>query len=87
MFKNISIFLILFIVILFFYFTFIKYISDENIKKINLNRLNIEEKIEKRFSDLPILENDTNNIIEFNSGINTENQIKRNFWDLIKKND
>ena len=87
MFKNISIFLILFIVILFFYFTFVKYISDENIKKINLNRLNIEEKIEKRFSDLPILENDTNNIIEFNSGINTENQIKRNFWDLIKKND
>ena len=87
MFKNISIFLILFIVILFFYFTFIKYISDENIKKINLNRLNIEEKIEKGFSDLPILENDTNNIIEFNSGINTENQIKRNFWDLIKKND
>tara|TARA_A100001011_G_scaffold386271_1_gene461764 strand:- start:387 stop:650 length:264 start_codon:yes stop_codon:yes gene_type:complete len=87
MFKNVILFLILSVVFLFFYLIFLKYISNENIKKINLNRLNIDNKIENEYSDLIILENDTNNIIEFNSGFNTENEIKRNFWDLIKKND
>ena len=87
MFKNVILFLILSFVFLFFYLNFLKYISNENIKKINLNRLNIDNKIENEYSDLIILENDTNNIIEFNSGFNTENEIKRNFWDLIKKND
>ena len=87
MFKNVILFLILSVVFLFFYLIFLQYISNENIKKINLNRLNIDNKIENEYSDLIILENDTNNIIEFNSGFNTENEIKRNFWDLIKKND
>ena len=87
MFKNIFLFLILLIISLFFYLIFTKYTSNENIKKINLNRLNIEKKFEDKYSELPKLENNTNNVIEFNSGFNIEDKIKRNFWDLIKKND
>tara|TARA_B100001540_G_C15675960_1_gene582448 strand:- start:685 stop:948 length:264 start_codon:yes stop_codon:yes gene_type:complete len=87
MIKNIFLFSILSITFLFFYLIFTKYTSNENIKKINLNRLNIEKKFEDKYSELPKLENDTNNVIEFNSGFNTENKTKRNFWDLIKNND
>tara|TARA_B100000427_G_C15336127_1_gene519067 strand:+ start:546 stop:809 length:264 start_codon:yes stop_codon:yes gene_type:complete len=87
MIKNIFLFSILSITFLFFYLIFTKYTSNENIKKINLNRLNIEKKFEEKYSELPKLENDTNNVIEFNSGFNTENKTKRNFWDLIKNND
>tara|TARA_B100001029_G_scaffold136676_1_gene115649 strand:- start:121 stop:384 length:264 start_codon:yes stop_codon:yes gene_type:complete len=87
MFKNIFLFLIFLIISLFFYLIFTKYTSNENIKKINLNRLNIEKKFEDKYSELPKLENNTNNVIEFNSGFNIEDKIKRNFWDLIKKND
>ena len=87
MIKNIFLFSILSIIFLFSYLIFTKYTSNENIKKINLNRLNIEKKFEEKYSELPKLENDTNNVIEFNSGFNTENKTKRNFWDLIKNND
>ena len=45
-------------------------------------------KIEERLLTLPILKNDTYNVIEFNSGYDTNNnKIKRNFWNLFKKND
>lgn len=87
MFKNIFLFLIFLIISLFFYLIFTKYTSNENIKKINLNRLNIEKKFEDKYSELPKLENNTNNVIEFNSGFIIDDKIKRNFWDLIKKND
>tara|TARA_B100000945_G_scaffold196232_1_gene157765 strand:- start:121 stop:384 length:264 start_codon:yes stop_codon:yes gene_type:complete len=87
MFKNIFLFLIFLIISLFFYLIFTKYTSNENIKKINLNRLNIEKKFEDKYSELPKLENNTNNVIEFNSGFIIDDKIKRNFWDLLKKND
>ena len=51
-----------------------------------MNRLNIEEIIKTKISKIPILENDTNNVIEFNSSFSEEIQDnkKRNFWDLLK---
>ena len=36
-------------------------------------------------SNLPILDNDTNNVIEFNSGYNMDNKKKRSFWNLLNK--
>jgi len=62
--------------------------SDKNIKKINSNRTSVYKKIEENISNLPLLTNDTNDVIEFNSGYdNDNNKIKRNFWKLFKKND
>ena len=62
--------------------------SEENKKKINLNRKNIYSKIKDNLTTLPLLKNDTKDVLEFNSGYENDNKkIKRNFWDLFKKND
>ena len=85
MYKIINLFLIIFI-ILFFFNTFKYYSSNKNIKNINLNRSNIEEIIKKKIANIPILENDTSSVIEFNSTFfdETQDKKKRNFWDLLK---
>ena len=85
MYKIFNIFF-LFIIILFFFNVYKYYISNQNIKKINLNRLNIEQILKKKISNLPILANDTNNVIEFNSSFSEEmtSSEKRSFWDLLK---
>ena len=85
MYKIINLFLLV-SVFLFFFKIFSYYSSNKNIKNINFKRLNIEEILEKKTSDLPVLENDTNNVIEFNSAFSDEikTKEKRNFWDLLK---
>ena len=85
MYKIINLFLIIFI-ILFFFNTYKYYSSSKNIKNINLNRSNIEEIIKKKIANIPILENDTSSVIEFNSTFfdETQDKKKRNFWDLLK---
>ena len=52
----------------------------------NFNRENIEEKLKKTISDLPVLIDDTNNVIEFNDTANIEikNEKTRSFWKLLK---
>lgn len=62
------------------------YLSNNNREKINSNRTNIYSKIKDNLSNLPLLKNDTDNVIEFNSGYNDrDNKVKRNFWNLFKK--
>ena len=85
MYKLINLFFLI-IIFLFFFNIYKYYSSNKNIKNINLNRSNIEEIIKTKISKIPILENDTNNVIEFNSSFSEEIQDnkKRNFWDLLK---
>ena len=85
MYKLINLFFLI-IIFLFFFNIYKYYSSNKNIKNINLNRSNIEEIIKTKISKIPILENDTNNVIEFNSSFSDEIQDnkKRNFWDLLK---
>ena len=79
---NIVIFLIF---IIFFVIIFKYYSSSKNMNEKNENRLNINEIIKEKISDLPVLPNDTNNIIEFNNSLeDTTNEKKRSFWELIK---
>ena len=63
------------------------YFSKKNINSKNFNRSNIDQILKEKITDLPILLNDTNNVIEFNNSIGSETDIKkkRSFWDLIKK--
>ena len=84
--KKISNILFLVIVILFFYNIFKYYSSSINIININLNRSNIEFFLKNKISSLPILENDTNNILEFNSSFDEEikNYQPRSFWNLLR---
>ena len=63
------------------------YFSKKNINSKNFNRSKIDEILKEKITDLPILLNDTNNVIEFNNSIESETDIKkkRSFWDLIKR--
>ena len=86
MIKNFFSILIYLFLIFFIFFIFIIYFSDENKKKINSNRTNNYSKIEDILPSLPLLKNDTQNAIKFNSGYeNDNNKIKRDFWNLFKK--
>mgnify|MGYP006128075315 CR=1 FL=1 len=88
MIKNFFSILIFLFIFLFTFFTISTYLSDENKKKINLNRENVYLKIEDSLSGLPFLKNDTKDVIQFNSGYDIDsNKTKRNFWNLFKKND
>ena len=85
MYKIINL-LIVIIISLFFFNIYKYYSSNLNIKNVNLNRSNIEEILKDKNSNLIFLENDTNNVIEFNSSFSEEikNNEKRNFWNLLK---
>ena len=47
----------------------------------------MEKILETKIINLPILSNDTYNVIEFNNSLEKEinNNKKRSFWDLLKK--
>ena len=77
----------LFFFILFLFSTFKYYVSNTNIKTTNFNRTNVDEFLKEKMLELPILQNDTNNVIEFNDTFENEmnEEKKRSFWDLIKK--
>ena len=85
MYKIINLFFLI-IIFLFFLNIYKYYSSNKNIKNINLNRSNIEEIIKTKISNIPILENDTNNVIEFNSSFFEEikDNKSRSFWNLLK---
>ena len=80
-------FLFISVSVLIFSYTVINfYLSEKNKKRISKNRTNIESSIVSKNLDLKILSNDTNNVIEYNTGytINQNKKPKRNFWNLIK---
>lgn len=80
--------LIFVFIFLFIYFVISFYVSNNNKIKISFNRENTQKNLEKQFLNLPILLNDTDDVIEFNSGYKeNKNKIKRNFWNLFKKDD
>jgi len=73
------------IFIFIFLFLTIKYYLSDNNKKKSYRSFNlINEKIELFSNQLPILENDTKNIIEYVE--NTKKKKKKyNFWKLLEK--
>ena len=79
-----SFFLIL--VLIFFFSIYKYYSSNKNLEAKNFNRNNIEEIINTKISNLPTLESDTFNVIEFNDGFSNEikNDKSRSFWNLLK---
>ncbi len=83
--KVINIFFII-LVLIFFFITYKYYSSNKNIEVKDFNRNNINEIINKKISNLPVLKDDTNNVIEFNDGLSGEikNEEPRNFWNLLK---
>ena len=88
MYKVLNIFMLLLICI-FILLIFKYYSSNKNLNNKYYNRLNIDQIIKEKINNLPILDNDTNNIVEFNDSFDDEinNNKKRNFWDLFKKDE
>jgi len=75
--------------IFFFIFFVIKfYLSEDNVKWSNKVILQYQNILDEKFISLPIIKDDTNDIIEYTSEIEDfKNKKERNFWDLFKTNE
>jgi len=83
MLKEIKYLIFIIIISLFLFFTGKYYFSDENIKKSYRSQKNIDEKIKVYAKNLPILVNDTNDIIEYVKQTDKKKKKKFNFWKLL----
>ena len=75
--------------IFFFIFFVIKfYLSENNIKRSNKIIFQYQNELDKKFNNLPIIKNDTNDIIEYTNEIEVfKNKKQRKFWELLKTNE
>ena len=87
MIKEIKYLLFILIIILFLFFSGKYYFSETN-KKNSFRSLNsIDQKIDIFAEKLPVLENDTKNIIEYVEQTNKKKKKKFNFWKLLETNE
>ena len=84
MLKEFKYLIFIVIITLFIFFTGKYYFSDENIKKSYRSYKNIDEKIKKYSKELPLLKNDTTDIIEYINQTNKKKKKKFNFWKLLE---
>ena len=84
MLKEIKYLIFIIIIFVFIFFTGKYYFSDENIKKSYRSQKNIDEKIKIYAKNLPILENDTKDIIEYVKQTDKKKKKKFNFWKLLE---
>ena len=80
----------LFSLLLFFIFTILTitfYFSDENIRKTNKFRSLYSINLNKMINNLPLLKNDTSDIIQYKNDVEIYKKKKKNyiFWDLLGK--
>ena len=87
MIKKAKYLIFLILIVFFIFFTSRYYFSDLHKKKSYRSLLNIDKKINLYSEDLPILINDTKNIIEYVKNTQTKKKKKYYFWELIDKND
>ena len=70
---------------IFFIFLANFYLSDDNIKKINKSRFNYSIELNNNMQNLPLLKNDTNDIVEYRIDTEINKKKKYNlFWKLIE---
>ena len=87
MIKEIKYLLFTLIIILFIFFSGKYYFSETN-KKNSYRSLNtIDQKIDIFAEKLPVLEDDTKNIIEYVEQSNKKKKKKFNFWRLLEPNE
>ena len=87
MFKEIKYLLFIIIIILFIFLTGKYYFSDVNKKNSYRSLVNIDKKINLYSQNLPILKDDTKDIIEYVKNTQSKKKRKYFFWELIDKND
>ena len=80
-------YLLFIIVIFFFLFMSTKYyFSDENKKNSYRSLKSINDKILNYTNNLPTLEDDTNNVVEYVQQNQNKKKKKYNFWKLLENN-
>ena len=87
MFKEIKYLIFISIICLFIFLISRYYFSDTNKKNSYRSLNNINEKINTYAEKLPILEDDTKNIIEYIEQSNNKKKKKFNFWKLLETNE
>ena len=87
MFKEIKYLIFIFIIILFVFLIGKYYFSDTNKKKSYRSLNTINEKINVYAEKLPVLEDDTKNIIEYVEQSDNKKKKKFNFWKLLESNE
>ncbi len=84
MLKEIKYLIFIAIIIIFLFFTGRYYFSNENIKNSYRSYKNINEKIKDYSKNLPLLKNDTENVIEYVKQTEKKKKKKFNFWKLLE---
>ena len=87
MLKEIKYLIFIFIICLFLFLTGRYYFSDTNKKNSYRSLKNIDQKINTYSKNIPILEDDTKNIIEYVEQSSTKKKKKFNFWKLLESNE
>ncbi len=85
--KEIKYLIFIFIIGIFLFLTGKYYFSDSNKKNSYRSISSIDEKLNNYADKLPILENDTKNIIEYVEKSNEKKKKKFNFWKLLDSNE
>ena len=86
MFKEIKNLIFVLIIIIFLFLIGKYYFSETNKKNSFRSLNNIDKKINKIAKNLPVLDDDTKNIIEYVEQSNTKKKKKFNFWKLLGNN-
>ena len=84
MLKEIKYLIFIIIILVFIFFTGRYYFSDENLKNSYRSYKNNDEKIKLYSENLPVLQNDTQDIIEYVKQTNKDKKKKFNFWKLLE---
>ena len=84
MLKEIKYLIFIIVISVFIFLTGRYYFSDENLKNSYRSYKNNDEKIKLYSENLPILENDTQDIIEYVKQTNKDKKKKFNFWKLLE---
>ena len=84
MLKEIKYLFFIIVISVFIFFTGRYYFSDKNLKNSYRSFKNNDEKIKLYSENLPILENDTQDIIEYVKQTNKDKKKKFNFWKLLE---
>ena len=87
MLKEIKYLIFIFIILVFLLLTGRYYFSDVNKKKSYRTLNNFDIKINSYAEKLPLLEDDTKNIIEYVERSNKKKKRKFNFWKLLDTDD
>ena len=85
--KEIKYFVFALLILLFLFLTGRYYFSDINKKNSYRSLSSYNQKIETYSKNLPILEDDTKDIIEYVEKSNNKKKKKFNFWKLLENNE